>query len=640
MKSVSLFSVGRLLFLLLLIWACGSGALLAQSLSSASVASADADRDGRTQPSNDVSGTPSRSRATTAEAGSDLTGQPPVAEASGDTQTQDGAEQPGTSLSTPGPGAEIDTEQAGQDGRSLDPSTLGSLRALDQALLSKERQVAEVQQRLVDAQDQVTREDLAARLRDLRAELAKDRRQFDRFALEIDLSPFVEEEDRPFDWQQELSNLLKPILAELKNATADSRAIGELRAELEIVGERKTQASLAVQRLHALLEQDPSEALRARLEERLTEWQRLADEASNRYTALDLQLQNKLEARESLLDETTDYAREFVQTRGLNLLLALAAFGLVFFGVRWLAAQIARLSKPKADKQFSSRLALLLLHAFSVLGGLLAMMAVFNAAGDWFMLGIIIIFLLGVGWAGLHTLPSQVESVKLILNIGTVREGERLLFNEVPYRVDSLAFRAKLVNPELEGGVQELPVRDLVGHHSRPAGEDEQWFPTQRGDWVEMDDGLLGQVRHQSPSAVRLTDLGGAELIYPTADFLRQHPRRLGAGFRLVEQFGIDYQHQAIATTQVPELMEAALTERLPALLDDGQLQTVSVVFAGAGASSLDYRVEARFNGAAAPRIELIRATIHRILVDTCTRQGWTIPFPQLMLHRAGSEQA
>lgn len=590
----------RLAVLLLLIWAATASLVQAQAQASATSSARSAESDG--QPLQEQ-------QEAIAESGDDSTA-------------------PALGLT-----AELESKQDDP----LDPSTLASLKALHQALASKEQQVNEVQQRLVQAQDQVTREELAGQLRELRADLAEDRRQFDRFALEIDLSPFIEEEAQTFDWQQELSSLLKPILAELKSATAESRAIGELRAELETIGERKTQSTQAVERLHWLLAQDPTASLRQRLEERLEYWQRLADEANNRYTALDLQLQNKLEERQSLLDETTSYARHFVQTRGLNLLLALAAFGLVFFGVRWIATQIMRLRKPQAEKQFSSRLALLLLHAFSVLGGLLAMMAVFNAAGDWFMLGIIIIFLLGIGWASIHTLPSQIESVKLILNVGTLREGERLDFNEVPYRVDSLAFRAKLVNPELDGGVQELPVRDLVGYHSRPAGEDEVWFPTRPGDWVELDDGLLGQVSHQSPSAVRLTELGGAEVIYPTNRFLQQHPRRLSERFRILERFGIDYRHQAIATTEVPALMQAALEDALPTLLDEGQLGALSVIFESAGSSSLNYRIEVQLEGAAAPRSELIRAGIQRTLVDACNRHGWTLPFMQVSLHQASA---
>ncbi len=540
-----------------------------------------------------------------------------------------------TSASTDTPATGLTAGLDAERGEPLDPSALQSLNALHQALVSKERQIERVQRQLVEAQDQVTREDLAKRLRELRTELTENRHQFDRFALEIDLGLFVAEQEQPFDWQQELSNLLKPILAELKSATAESRAIGELRAELETIGKRKEQAEKAVQRLHWLLEQEPSDSLRERLDERLEHWQRIASESDHRYTALDLQLQNRLEQRQSLLDETTSYARNFFRTRGMNLFLAVTAFGLVFFGIRWLATQFMRLRKPKAEQQFSSRLALLLMHAFSILGGLLAMMAVFNAAGDWFMLGIIIIFLIGVGWASIKTLPSQIESVKLILNVGTVREGERILFNQIPYRVDSLAFRAQLVNPELEGGVQQLPVRDLVGYHSRPAGRDEVWFPTRAGDWVELDDGLLGQITHQSPSAVRLSDLGGAEIVYPTERFLHQHPRRLSEGFRLTERFGIDYSHQAIATTQVPELMQAALAEALPALLDDGQLQGISVFFETVSASSLDYRIQVQLAGSAAPRSEILCGAIQRILVDACNTHGWTIPFTQITLHQA-----
>ena len=590
-----------LAIVLLLAWAGSAGPLTAQETSTEAVS----------PPAEDTASGPAR----TADTG--VGAQQPAERAAND---------PATDL-TAGLGAE--------QRDTLAPSPLQSLNALHQALASKEQQVAEVQQRLVQAQDQVTREELAERLRELRAELADDRRQFDRFALQIDLSPFVEDQERPFDWQQELSKLLQPILAELKSATAESRAIGELRAQLGTLGERRELAEQAVERLRSLLQQEPPASLRERLETRLEHWQRIASESENRYTALDLQLQNKLEQRQSLLDETTSYARDFFQTRGLNLLLAVIAFGVVFFGVRWLAGQIMRVRKPEAEKQFGSRLALLLLHGFSILGGLLAMMAVFNAAGDWFMLGLILIFLIGVGWASIKTLPSQIESVKLILNVGTVREGERILFNEVPYRVESLAFRAQLINPELDGGVQQLPVRDLVGHHSRPAGGDEAWFPTRSGDWVELSDGLLGQVTHQSPSAVRLSDLGGAEVVYPTGRFLQQHPRRLTGRFRLVERFRIDYRHQGIATTEVPRLMQQALTDALPALLEKDQLQQVSVLFEAAGPSSLDYRVEVRLGGSAAPRIEIIRGDVQRILVDTCNRHGWTIPFTQITLHQA-----
>ncbi|HOW98777.1 MAG TPA: hypothetical protein PK634_13430, partial [Kiritimatiellia bacterium] len=68
-----------------------------------------------------------------------------------------------------------------------------SLEALLQTILSQEQEAARVQQQLIAAPDDVTRQELADRLKELRAEVEESRRQFERFAVDIDLSPFVEE---------------------------------------------------------------------------------------------------------------------------------------------------------------------------------------------------------------------------------------------------------------------------------------------------------------------------------------------------------------------------------------------------------------------------------------------------------------
>jgi hypothetical protein len=458
--------------------------------------------------------------------------------------------------------------------------------------------------------------------------------------LEIDLRPFIDEVDQPFDWQKELSKLLKPILAELESATAESRAIGELRAELNQVEERKALAGQAVARLERLFAEGPSDDLRERLEERLAHWQRIADDTANRYTALAIQLENRLAQRQSVFDETTTYAKRFFQTRGLNLLLAVGAFSVVFVGVRFLSSLVERFQASKggagtAGTRFSSRLTALLLHVFSVLGGLIAMMLVFNMAGDWFMLGIIVIFLIGVAWASIKTLPSQVETVRLVLNIGAVREGERIRFDGLAYQVESLGFTVRLVNPRLDGGLREIPVKALVGLYSRPSGAEEDWFPTRPGEWVDLADGRMGQVSRQSPSAVHLREIGGEDVVYPTDIFVGLNPRRLSEGFRIVSTFGIDYRHQAIATTEVPERMRQRLEEGLTDVVPREHIKAVAVYFQSAAASSLDYEIQVDVAGDAARQTPLIRHAIQRILVDACKDNGWEIPFTQMTLHQA-----
>ncbi|MBN1270582.1 MAG: hypothetical protein JXB04_13410 [Kiritimatiellae bacterium] len=98
------------------------------------------------------------------------------------------------------------------------------------------------------------------------------------------------------------------------------------------------------------------------------------------------------------------------------------AFCVVFFGFRLGEYVVRKLRRKGTEKNLTSRVTTLLFHILSILGGLVAMMLAFNVAGDWFLLGIII-FLFGVGWASINTLPQQVETINLMLNIGGARGG-------------------------------------------------------------------------------------------------------------------------------------------------------------------------------------------------------------------------
>ena len=513
-------------------------------------------------------------------------------------------------------------------------NTLQSLEALQRALAMKEAEAASLQEQLAAAADDMQREDVRRRLQDVRASIEEQRRQFDGFAADVDLGPFSPEKDTKFDWQEQVGKLLEPILAEFENATAESRVIGQLRAQLGDVRKRRDLADQAVKNLETLLRQPASPDLRARLDARRETWKRILEETSNEFAALDLQLQSRLAARQSLLDQTTGYAKNFFKTRGLNLLLGIAAFLAVFFGFRFGERALRKLRRKGAEKKFSSRLTALLFHIFSVLGGLVAMMLVFNVAGDWFLLGIVVIFLFGVGWASIKTLPQQIETIKLMLNAGAVREGEWLAYEGTPYRVDSLGMSAHLNNPRLDGGTRLLPVKYLVGMNSRPIGGREVLFPCVPGDWVAIPGGPTGQIVSQSPATVQLAAPGGAQIAYPTAAFLGLQPRNLSSGFRVESTFGLDYRHQAIATAEIPAKMRAKLQAELPGVVGADNVADVQVFFACADRSSLDYSIWVDLKGAAAPRSLWVPGAIQRILVDACNENGWTIPFPQITVHQ------
>jgi hypothetical protein len=513
-------------------------------------------------------------------------------------------------------------------------STVQSLEALQRALAVQEEELASLQVQLQSATDDMARDEIRTRIISLRKEIDDQRRQFERFAVDIDLTPFSPHTESTFDWQKEVGKLLEPIMAEIESATAESRVIGQLRAQIDDVGEKRDLAEKAVANLEALLKQPASDDLTARLNSRLDAWKRILDQASNEYTALDLQLQSRLAVRKSMLEQTTGYARHFFRTKGLNLFLGVTAFCVVFFGFRVAEYLLRRMRQEKGKKSFSSRLTALLFHLFSVLGGLLAMLAVFNLVGDWFLLGIVVIFLFGVAWAGINTLPQQVETIKLMLNIGAVREDERLEFEGMPYHVDSLGFSAVLSNPLLDGSHRIVPVKSLVGLHSRRAGEHEPWFPCRRDDWVELADGKIGRVFSQSPASVQLIEIGGSRTTYLATTFLEHNPKNLSTGTHIESVFGIDYRHQSIATTDVPRVLREKISAGLSLIVSKEHIRDIQVNLRAASASSLDYCIAVDLRGEAAEHGRAIRFALARIFVETCNEQGWLIPFPQITVHQ------
>jgi len=129
--------------------------------------------------------------------------------------------------------------------------------------------------------------------------------------------------------------------------------------------------------------------------------------------------------------------------------------------------------------------------------------------------------------------------------------------------------------------------------------------------------------------------LGGSIATYTTTDFLARAPENLSRGFRLSVTFGIDYKHQAESIAEVPGVMQAALAPALRAVAGEGALAGLRIEFKEAGASSLDYAIQADFTGEAAPGYEALQRAIQATLVEVCNSRDWVIPFTQITLHRA-----
>ncbi|MGI9406852.1 MAG: hypothetical protein ACR2O4_10825 [Hyphomicrobiaceae bacterium] len=448
-------------------------------------------------------------------------------------------------------------------------------------------------------------------------------------------------DNKKFDLTAELLSLAEPFVRMMKDATENARRIEELRGILETAGKRKKIAERALQRLTVLTSANKSnksadaKSMGAHLKGLIGQWRKQLVEAEDLREATEQQLGVRLDEEASASGGLGNYATQFFRNRGLNLLLAILACCGVFLVMNLIARAAEWLRRRRSiARTFATRLVNLLHMLTTFVLAFLAMLAVFNAMHDWLLIGIASVFAVAAAWIGMKMLPNVVEQVTLLLNLGAVQEGERVMYGGVPWLVKRLDFYTDLVNPELDGGTFTMPARELIGLHSRPAARNESWFPTSRGDWVQLPDERIGKVTSQTPELVQIEELGGAIRTFQTAAFVAEAPRNLSHGFRIKTELGLDYQHQPLATDQIPHALKKHVANGLADRIAREGVKNVDVDLLRLADSSIVFEVEVDLVGNLASRYEDIEREIARLLVDACNTHGWVVPFPQLVVHR------
>lgn len=525
--------------------------------------------------------------------------------------------------------------------QSREQRSLATLAALRDSIEIKEAELQSKRDEFDPDQDSSRRLEHIAEVGVLQQEIKRLQDDFDSVATGMDVRVFGLGMDAEFDLLGEVESLLKPIVAELREATEAPREMERLRGALEYAAKHEILAKNAVEQLDDLIRLSTANNSSTELTEALqvsrTNWQSRIRELDNQRTVAEFQLEQHESRKRSVLDSMQSMSGEFFRTRGLNLLLAGLTFMGVLLGLRLAYRTVNKKMRKhsRGERKFYARLLDVLYFGFSGLAALGGALLVLYTTGDWAMLGLAILGLAGLGWASKTAVPRFFEQIQLLLNLGAVREHERVLYQGLVWRVTRLSISTLFVNPSLAGGVRRVPLRDLVDLRSRASAPHEPWFPTSRNDWILIEGERLGQVVFQSPEIVHVQLLGGNLVHYPATDFIGVAIENLSNGFRIEQRFGIDYEHQAICTEQVPELMCKYLTKGLHRLFDKDHLKDLRVEFIEAAASSLDYAILADFEPDAAPQHSQIDRALQRLLVDACNKEGWVIPFTQITMHQA-----
>ncbi len=516
-------------------------------------------------------------------------------------------------------------------------STLSTLRSLTSLRNDLKADIEMLNRRMVEAQTAVEKQDLLAQLEKLDVDLKTTTQNLQQLAAGADIRELRSTEEPAFDFQQELFSLLEPAMKEMKDMTSHVRQKAEQKDRIAYYSEKLPTTERAVSNIQRLLEHTDDPTLQDTLRTMLGAWQKQLTFLQSEVQSATLQLR-KLESSEvSLTEASQSYLKSFFQKRGLYLGQAVLVVLVILLISRLSYRAMERLIPGYRNERrpFGIRLVDLSHRVVTALLMIVGPMVVFYLAEDWLLFSLGILLLLGIALTVRHALPRYWQQVQLFLNVGTVREGERLEMAGLPWLVQKINFYTMLENPAAELS-KRVKIDDLVDMRSRPVKRNEPWFPCRPGDWVLLEDGSRGKIIGLSEELIQLVERGGAHRTYTTPEFLDRAPVNLSTNFRIKESIGITYSLQVASVSTIPEELRAHVAKRIEEEGYGGQLLNLRVEFEKANTSSLDLVVIADFSGELAEIYNRLRRSIQRWCVEACTENSWEIPFTQVTLHEAG----
>lgn len=526
--------------------------------------------------------------------------------------------------------------QQPETGPPADAAKLGTLKALVDSMAAAKAELAQANQRVKSAANDAEKKDAQKDAEDLEKRLDEAQQDFERVATGVEDAGSDEPAATKFDLGTEFNELLGPMVQELKKATAQPREIDRLREEVGRQQKRLDQAKGAVAGLKSMLaslpkgkEGSPDAALRKALEDVLDDWKNTAIDTEGSLRTAAFKLNDAIHNRKSIWELLSYSAESFFMRRGVNILLAIAFFLAAFLGWRAVHPLLLRFSPLHRDamrRPFVARAMDVVFHSLALVMGVIAALMVLYVQGDWLLLGLSLIAVMTVLLAAKNGLPKYYIQARLLLNLGEVREGERVLVNGLPWQVKSINMFTDLVNPTLRNGHLRLPISQIVGMGSRPVTVSEPWFPCKEDDWVLLADGTFGKAVCLTPEFVQLVQLGGAFKTYTTAHFLAANPVTFANGFRISAIIKVHPDHRADAVSVIPEAVQSAIEKGLAGVVErHDQVRSVKVEFRAVIPDALEFDVVADFDGTIAEKYPALQRAVQRFALQALNANGWKL---------------
>lgn len=512
------------------------------------------------------------------------------------------------------------------------------LESTEISIVDIQDKIAALKTELSEAVTQETKSEIEEKINQLQTRLTQSRTEFEKYALGgVDIN-FLTKVDNDanltYDWQAELLQIVQPVFSEIQRLTKASREKEEINRELAITQEKINTLERGLAYLKGIPREKLDPAIVKKLDTMDQNWTRfLKDLVRDRdhYN----NLLGAMATDKSFLESLKDGVFDFIKGRGLILLISFTTFSLVLYLLTKLLDFFIQKGQNKRHGQqkvnLRGRLFILLYRVISIIASIIAFLIVLHSMGDMVLFGIAILILLALIFAFRNYVPKYFSEIRLFLNLGSARQGERVIYRGVPWLIERITlYSATLHNPALDNGRVRLMLPELETLTSRPLDNDEIWFPAKVGESFILPNGTFGEVKRQTPESVYLNSFNST-IIYPTADFIAGAPTNLSYGYYAVADFGLSYQHFNTPIDEVFTKLNTFITEFLANTALHDQYNSLSVEFRKINEGlSLVYTVIVSMKGSAAGYYFQSGRLLQEACLRCAQKEGWSMPFTNI----------
>lgn len=452
---------------------------------------------------------------------------------------------------------------------------------------------------------------------------------------DIKMEEEVSLEPKKRDYIEEAQSLLGPAIDTIQRISARPRKIESIKNEINYHQEKLNIINQSLEYLDLLNTSDDFASLKKDFETSIEESKYQLNEAKNSTLIKIEGLENKLndlnKDKVSLMQASTGFIKSFLATKGKNILISLSIFIFTIWTLfKFREKVIFKFLEKKPDQWYVKPVSAFYGFIAIITSLSLSMIALY-LLGDWVLVTLTILILSAAIWTSKNYIPKYLTEFKLILNFGTIKEGELVIYAGLPWKVQSIGFVTIFENEYLDSKQIRIQISEITKMHSRKILNNEQWFPTKTFDWVLLSDGTFGQVLNQTLEQVAIQTNKTSIKYIPTLAYLALNPTNLSKSFTLTQDWSFDYKDQKFLLDQIVPELKIFLKNSFAQ--SEFKFAEVDAGFSKATANSLDIVAWVDVPGSQADKYYAIKRHLNESLLKFNTNKNLNIPFPQMDVH-------